>query len=78
MCAWVSADGRAPTATVQVRNAWATVNLVLAYWQAVGRSGAAAARARMAGSWCHCPNWRSSRRWGWPSRVSRRRASQAW
>ena len=45
---------------------------------AVVRSGPAAALARMPGSWCHSPNWRSSRRCGCPARASSRRSSHAW
>ena len=77
MWAWVRADGRTPRASVQVRKAWAWMNRLRAYWAAVVRSGPAAALARMPGSWCHSPNWRSSRRCGCPARLSRRRSSHA-
>ena len=56
---------------------WAWLNRLWAYCAAVARSGPVAALARIRGSWCHSPNWRSSRRCGWPARLSRRRSSQA-
>ena len=49
MWAWVRAAGRTPRPAAQVRKASAWMNRVLAYWQAVARSGPAAALARIAG-----------------------------
>ena len=49
MWAWVRAAGRTPRPAVQVRKAWAWMKRLLAYWQAVVRSGPAAALARIAG-----------------------------
>lgn len=77
MWAWVRADGRTPRAAVQVRKVWAWMNRLRAYWAAVVRSGPAAVLARIAGSWCQSPNWRSSRRCGCPARVCRRRSSHS-
>ena len=47
MWAWVRAVGRTPRPAAQVKKAWAWMNRDRAYWQAVVRSGPAAALARM-------------------------------